>query len=773
MSTINVPDLATLQLVGSTGAGGDYPLDGDYAQSAHIDGSDTSTWNDDGGGGYYGFDPIGDLANPFAGSYDGGGFTITDIFINRPAEDYVGPFGRCDGATISDLGIVDCDITGNAFTGGLVGRNTGTDTIADCYATGTVTGGSNTGGLVGGNTSSSTTTDCYATGAVSGTSSSTGGLVGRNDGTITDCYATGAVSSTSSYTGGFCGYNVSGSIITGCISTGTVTSTNISYLGPFLGRGLELNETGGKIAVAQAQEPDTFLAFGWDYAATWKQAVAVPDVEGLDLEDAAEALALARLGIGVVTNAYSDTVAEGKVISQSVAAGGTGGYPRLQWETVAGTVTGTAVDLTVSLGAETADVPNVILIDEAGAVSFIEGRGLVANVIHAPAPEALVDYVGLVSVQEPRGGEVAIGSTVTIYVLTTPATMTVPNVLALTQAEATAAIEAQAFTAGVTTAYSDTVAAGDVISQSPDGGDAAAYGSEVAIVVSLGVQMVSVPDAVGETQAAATSTLTGDGFTVAVETAYSDTVTTGDVISQDPAAGTSVAYGSEVEITVSLGAAPRTVPGVLCLSQAAATALIEGEGLVASVSTGYSATTPAGLVSAQSPDAGATVDYQSTVAITVSLGREPLDGDGIMADLEAVRTVLSESASFQAFTGAATAAAALDKIEYFAADADLMPMAVVSQGAWSRERVTLDSHYLTTPEIIISLYKTVDASDTDAYALADIMGKADSIMAELEQQNDWLVQAWGPDEETPERAGHEHEIDFVSARIAVSGILRA
>lgn len=69
---------------------------------------------------------------------------------------------------------------------------------------------------------------------------------------------------------------------------------------------------------------------------------------------------------------------------------------------------------------------------------------------------------------------------------------------------------------------------------------------------------VAVPDVddPGTSQAAAEALITGDGLVAAVVTAYSSTIPAGDVISQDPAAGTLVAPGSTVAITVSLGPQP-------------------------------------------------------------------------------------------------------------------------------------------------------------------------------------------------------------------------
>lgn len=70
--------------------------------------------------------------------------------------------------------------------------------------------------------------------------------------------------------------------------------------------------------------------------------------------------------------------------------------------------------------------------------------------------------------------------------------------------------------------------------------------------------LVEVPDVVSQSQASGTSELEGEGFVVAVQTAYSDTVASGDIISQSPTAGSEAAEGSTVTITVSLGPEPES-----------------------------------------------------------------------------------------------------------------------------------------------------------------------------------------------------------------------
>ncbi len=136
---------------------------------------------------------------------------------------------------------------------------------------------------------------------------------------------------------------------------------------------------------------------------------------------------------------------------------------------------------------------------------------------------------------------------------------------------------------------------------------------------------VTVPSVVGLTQAAATTALAGAGLTLgAVTTASSATVPAGSVVSQDPAAGVSVAPGSAVALVVSTGIPPPatvTVPGVVGLTQAAATSALTGVGLaLGTVTTASSATVPAGSVISQDPAAGASVAPGSAVALVVSTG---------------------------------------------------------------------------------------------------------------------------------------------------------
>ena len=142
---------------------------------------------------------------------------------------------------------------------------------------------------------------------------------------------------------------------------------------------------------------------------------------------------------------------------------------------------------------------------------------------------------------------------------------------------------------------------------------------------------ILVPGVVGDTQAAATTAITGVGLVVTVTSQASSTlpiVPAGDVISESPVAGTPVGPGSAVNLVVSSGPEQVTVPNVVGLTQttqmpAAATA-ITGVGLiVGTVTNQYSDTVPSGNVISESPGAGTMVNGGSSVNLIVSEGTPP------------------------------------------------------------------------------------------------------------------------------------------------------
>ncbi|TIH15583.1 DUF4347 domain-containing protein [Marinifilum sp. JC120] len=189
-----------------------------------------------------GFKPIGHPFVAFNVDFEGNGYSIKNLYINRPTQDYVGLFGSASGGSIDNVGLIDVKITGNEYTGGLVGKSESTITnssvtgnitgsshtaglvgggvasIANCYFTGNVQGEHYVGGLIGylGDNvgSSAKVTSCHASGSVTGVSAC-GGLIGRiygsgGDFTVSDSYSSGFVSNTLQKIGGLIGEVYSG-----------------------------------------------------------------------------------------------------------------------------------------------------------------------------------------------------------------------------------------------------------------------------------------------------------------------------------------------------------------------------------------------------------------------------------------------------------------------------------------------------------------------------------------------------------------------------------
>ena len=226
-----------------------------------------------------GWIPIGQLvsssvAHQFGGTLDGNGKTISGLYINSTVQ-RIGLFGRVNGGTVKDLALVDVEVVGGEYTGGLAGYVTD-GTVENCYVTGTVRGVGNVGGLVGylggstatvrncysearvngagsvggligTNIAGATVTNSYATGTVSGNGGSIGGLVGDlGSATVANCYATGAVSGNTNV-GGLVGYgNVNGifiSIVNSVALNPDIEST-VSGAGRILGGARNINSTG-------------------------------------------------------------------------------------------------------------------------------------------------------------------------------------------------------------------------------------------------------------------------------------------------------------------------------------------------------------------------------------------------------------------------------------------------------------------------------------------------------------------------------------------------
>ena len=220
-----------------------------YRLAVDIDATPTKKWKTSSGN-TVGFNPIG---GAFAGGFDGGGYAVRGLFINRFGSTFVGLFEAINSPhEITNLGVEEADILGNRFVGILAG---GLESdVSRIWTTGKVVGylqpyfgnifGDVVGGLAG--HGSANVHDSWSTADVRGIEN-LGGLIGQISGagtvTLSDSWAAGDVSGTR-VAGGFGGL-VSGSSFVASFArnwaAGAVAS--VSSAGGFLGGGGATNVT--------------------------------------------------------------------------------------------------------------------------------------------------------------------------------------------------------------------------------------------------------------------------------------------------------------------------------------------------------------------------------------------------------------------------------------------------------------------------------------------------------------------------------------------------
>jgi serine/threonine-protein kinase len=169
-------------------------------------------------------------------------------------------------------------------------------------------------------------------------------------------------------------------------------------------------------------------------------------------------------------------------------------------------------------------------------------------------------------------------------------------------------------------AHHDVVPQGSVVATNPGPRERVRRDGTVEVVVSLGVLTIEVPELAGATEAEAVAALDAAGLSVgAVTRPYDMTVPKGTVISSDPERGTVVPHDRPVDLAVSNGREPVTIPSVVGAPQATAERELAEAGLVPKITTDHSDDVPAGTVMAQDPPSGPAL-RGDTVSVTVSLG---------------------------------------------------------------------------------------------------------------------------------------------------------
>jgi beta-lactam-binding protein with PASTA domain len=286
--------------------------------------------------------------------------------------------------------------------------------------------------------------------------------------------------------------------------------------------------------------------------------LAVPNLIGL--QEAQAVQKLQTLGFKVVVKRVASTSPKGVVIDQEPTPGVTA-------------VSGTTVTISVSSGAKPVVVPRVVGQTQGDAVQALTKIGLAPVLQNVPSDKPAGTVVGQ---KPPAGKEVDKGSKVTVNVSTGtgPATTTtttttsttatttvgttttpvrVPRITGLAQTPALRRLNTLGLRPTVVYVRSSQPA-NRVVSQSPAQGTTLRRGSHVRVNVSTGPNPqpnASVPNVVGQDQAAAVQSLRDAGFEVAVlNRPTADQSKDGLVVEEQPHAGSSIPGGSQVTIFV-------------------------------------------------------------------------------------------------------------------------------------------------------------------------------------------------------------------------------
>ena len=276
------------------------------------------------------------------------------------------------------------------------------------------------------------------------------------------------------------------------------------------------------------------IGVAWALGLFGTPGVTVPDLAGRTVQEAEAALVTAGLTLGPQTEEFNDAVEAGIVFDQSPE-------PGVEIDK------GSEVKVVVSKGTEMVEVPDFTGMTEADAARLASNSGLDLDVPERKPSKDVPKGEVITQTPEP-GAQATKGSLVTLVISEGPELKQVPDVTGKPVAEAKSTLTAAGFKVKTTEAFNDTVKKGVVISQNPTANVFVNAGSQISIVVSKGVETVTVPDVTGKGEAEATSQLEALGLVVTVN--YQISPDEGFVLTQDPLPGAVLKRGDGVTIWV-------------------------------------------------------------------------------------------------------------------------------------------------------------------------------------------------------------------------------
>ncbi|WP_375423526.1 Stk1 family PASTA domain-containing Ser/Thr kinase [uncultured Friedmanniella sp.] len=233
--------------------------------------------------------------------------------------------------------------------------------------------------------------------------------------------------------------------------------------------------------------------------------------------------------------AYSETAPRGTVISTDPGPG-------------AKVVDGGPIEAVVSIGPERYPVPTVVGLTQSAATTALTGAHLSAGDVTRQWNETVP--VGMVVSAEPDAGRsVAPQTPVALTVSRGPKPIPITDLTGKSADTVVAVLKKRGFKVVEKTGHSDTVAAGLVLSQSPDSGSGA-KGDIVTVTRSLGPVLVTIPNVRAMGIRAAEKVMSEAGFKTRVRPAAINYLGLGYVVTTRPRIRTQAPKGSTITLYV-------------------------------------------------------------------------------------------------------------------------------------------------------------------------------------------------------------------------------
>ncbi|MCL2577112.1 MAG: PASTA domain-containing protein [Defluviitaleaceae bacterium] len=337
--------------------------------------------------------------------------------------------------------------------------------------------------------------------------------------------------------------------------------------------------------------------------------VLLPFVVGFSADEAQEELESVGFSVRRIYE-YSRFIVEGAVI-------------RTNFDDANSAVLGATVRLYISRGPDPesdepylSDVPNIEGLTLEDAIRISNEAGFAVEVIHRrygtePRYEVISQSLNAgtrTMTDNIMGLVISLGERVALL----------PDLQARTLEDAQRVLNNAGFNTNVTTAHSETVARGLIISQSPAPGTLL-YGTAVSIVVSAGGLPFAAPNVTGLSEDVARSALNTEGLMVSIS--YEPGNPEGNVIRQSPDSGSQVVRGDTIYLVVTNNR-PVNVPNVEGMTREAAENALRNAGLRSSAFENFHETVAVGHVISFSPSG--TQPETTIINLMISAGREPV-----------------------------------------------------------------------------------------------------------------------------------------------------